>query len=94
MATAVRRPPGSGVGRLGAARRAQDFRYRGADYRSGADRCATWRRGIAPALHAIASPKVLAEFDPDAGEWGHCDGVALSRYDKVVYDWLDGILAS
>jgi hypothetical protein len=29
-----------------------------------------------------------------AGEWGHCEGVALSRYDKVVYDWLDGILAS
>jgi dienelactone hydrolase len=44
--------------------------------------------------NAIPSPKVLAEFDPDAGEWGHCEGVALSRYDQVVYDWLDGILAS
>ena len=44
--------------------------------------------------NAIPSPKVLAEFNPDAAEWGHCEGVALSRYDKVVYDWLDGILAS
>jgi alpha-beta hydrolase superfamily lysophospholipase len=43
---------------------------------------------------AISSPKVLAEFDPDAGEWGHCEGVALSRYDQVVHDWLDGVLAS
>ncbi len=42
----------------------------------------------------ISSPKVLAEFDPDAGEWGNCEGVALSRYDQVVHDWLDGILAS
>jgi hypothetical protein len=25
---------------------------------------------------AIPSPKVLAECDPDAGEWGHCKGVA------------------
>jgi hypothetical protein len=40
------------------------------------------------------SPKVLAEFDPDAGEWGHCEAVAFSRYDQVVHDWLDGVLAS
>jgi len=43
---------------------------------------------------AITSEKLLAEFDPDAGEWGHCEGVALSRYDQVVHDWLDGALAS
>jgi hypothetical protein len=43
---------------------------------------------------AISSPKVLAEFEPDAGEWGHCEGVALSRYDQVVHDSLDGVLAS
>jgi alpha-beta hydrolase superfamily lysophospholipase len=43
---------------------------------------------------AISSPKVLAEFDPDAGEWGHCEAVAFSRYDQVAYDWLDGILQS
>ena len=43
---------------------------------------------------AVTSEKMLAEFDPDAGEWGHCEGVALSRYDQVVHDWLDGVLAS
>jgi hypothetical protein len=43
---------------------------------------------------AIPSSKVLAEFDPDAGEWGHCEAVAFSRYDQVVHDWLDGVLAS
>jgi hypothetical protein len=43
---------------------------------------------------AIPSQKVLAEFDPGAGEWGHCEGVALSRYDQVVHDWLDGVLTS
>jgi hypothetical protein len=43
---------------------------------------------------AITSEKVLAEFNPDVGEWGHCEGVALSRYDQVVHDWLDGVLAS
>ena len=42
----------------------------------------------------VTSEKMLAEFDPDAGEWGHCEGVALSRYDQVVHDWLDGVLAS
>jgi hypothetical protein len=41
---------------------------------------------------AITSEKVLAEFNPDVGEWGHCEGVALSRYDQVVHDWLDGVL--
>jgi len=25
---------------------------------------------------------------------GHCEGVALSRYDQVVHDWLDGVLVS
>jgi alpha-beta hydrolase superfamily lysophospholipase len=44
--------------------------------------------------NAVTSEKMLAEFDPDAGEWGHCEGVALSRYDQVVHDWLDGVLAS
>jgi hypothetical protein len=43
---------------------------------------------------AITSEKMLVEFDPDAGEWGHCEGVALSRYDQIVHDWLDGDLAS
>jgi hypothetical protein len=43
---------------------------------------------------AIPSPKVLAEFDPDAGEWGHWEAVAFSRYDQVVHDWLDQVLAS
>jgi hypothetical protein len=28
---------------------------------------------------AITSEKVLAEFNPDVGEWGQCEGVALSR---------------
>jgi Esterase FrsA-like len=42
---------------------------------------------------AISAPKVLAEFNPDVGEWGHCEAVALSRYDQVVHDWLDGVLA-
>ena len=32
-------------------------------------------------------------FNPDVGEWGHCEAVALSRYDQVVHDWLDGVLA-
>ncbi len=41
---------------------------------------------------AISSPKVLAEFDPEDGEWGHCEAVALSRYDQIVHDWLDGVL--
>ena len=43
---------------------------------------------------AISSPKMLAEFNPDVGEWGHCEAVALSRYDQVALDWLDGVLAS
>jgi hypothetical protein len=43
---------------------------------------------------AISAPKMLAEFDPDAGEWGHNEAVALSRYDQVVHDWLDGVLVS
>jgi hypothetical protein len=42
---------------------------------------------------AISAAKVLAEFNPDVGEWGHCEAVALSRYDQVVHDWLDGVLA-
>jgi hypothetical protein len=37
---------------------------------------------------------MLAEFAPDAGEWGNCEGVAQSRYDQVVHDWLDGVLVS
>jgi hypothetical protein len=28
---------------------------------------------------AITSEKMFVELDPDAGEWGHCEGVALSR---------------
>ena len=94
MATAVRRPPGSGVGRLGAARRAQTS---GIAAQITVPALIAAQPGDAESrrlYNAIPSPKVLAEFDPDAGEWGHCDGVALSRYDKVVYDWLDGILAS
>ena len=43
---------------------------------------------------AISSSKMLAEFGPDVGEWGHCKAVALSRYDQVAHDWLDGVLAS
>ena len=63
-------------------------------------RCRRWsphnhttpRRG--DSNDAVTSEKILAEFDPGAGEWGHCEGVALSRYDQVVHDWLDGVLAS
>jgi hypothetical protein len=40
------------------------------------------------------SEKMLAEFDPEAGEWGHCEGVAPSRYDQVVHDWLNRVLVS
>ncbi len=43
---------------------------------------------------AISSSKMLAEFNPDVGEWSHCEAVALSRYDQVAHDWLDGVLAS
>ena len=43
---------------------------------------------------AINSEKVLAEFDPEAGEWCHCEGVALSQYDQLVHDWLDRVLVS
>jgi hypothetical protein len=42
---------------------------------------------------ALTTTKVLAEFDPKVGEWGHCEAVALSRYDQVTYDWLDTVLA-
>lgn len=48
----------------------------------------------AATLRRATSEKMLAEFAPDAGEWGHCEGVALSRYDHVVHDWLDGVLVS
>ena len=43
---------------------------------------------------AINSEKVLAEFDAEAGKWGHCEGVALSQYDQLVHDWLDRVLVS
>jgi hypothetical protein len=42
----------------------------------------------------ITSEKMLVEFDPDAARGATCEGVALSRYDQVVHDWLDGVLAS
>jgi hypothetical protein len=35
---------------------------------------------------------MLAESTPEAGEWGHCESVALSQYDQVVHDWLDRVL--
>ena len=43
---------------------------------------------------AIKSEKVAAEFDAEAGKWGHCEGVALSQYDQLVHDWLDRVLVS
>ena len=43
---------------------------------------------------AINWEKVAVEFDPEAGEWCHCEGVALSQYDQLVHDCLDPVLVS
>jgi dienelactone hydrolase len=42
----------------------------------------------------ITDPGLYDLGGQDVGEWGHCEAVALSRYDQVVHDWLDGVLAS
>jgi hypothetical protein len=42
---------------------------------------------------AITAPKILAEFAPDEGAWGHCEGAAPALYDQRIYDWLDQVLA-
>jgi hypothetical protein len=41
---------------------------------------------------AITAPKVLVEFAPEEGAWGHCEGAAPALYDQRTYDWLDRVL--
>jgi hypothetical protein len=52
---------------------------RGPNCRSGAGNSQPGDAETRRLYDAITSEKVLAEFNPDVGEWGQCEGVALSR---------------
>jgi hypothetical protein len=43
------------------------------------------------AMRCAAERRNLDESIEELRQWGHCEGVALSRYDQVVHDWLDGV---